>query len=164
MPSVGQGKGQSAHIPINILLLLQPLDVEIRNCHGQSVVESYSAQRERHTETWHAGHIFRDGDNTGVGLVQQLVREHKVYNSFLVHRGAEVLVVTTAETPGNGQHLQYVKMRVYSRSNAVVGVQHTRNTIEAETIELVLLHPEAQIAKKEAQDLVATVVEQPAVP
>jgi hypothetical protein len=53
---------------------------------------------------------------------------------------------------------------LYLRSNAVVSVQHARHSIETETVELVLLHPEAQIAKEEAQNFMATVVEQPAVP
>jgi hypothetical protein len=45
-----------------------------------------------------------------------------------------------------------------------MSVQHARDTVEAETVELVLLHPESQIAEEEAQDFVAAVVEQPAVP
>lgn len=46
----------------------------------------------------------------------------------------------------------------------MVGVQHAGDSVESETIEVVLLHPEAQVAEQEAQDFVMTVVEQPAVP
>jgi hypothetical protein len=46
----------------------------------------------------------------------------------------------------------------------VVGVQHARDSIEAETVEHVLIHPETQIAKEEAQNFVGAIVEQPAVP
>ena len=50
------------------------------------------------------------------------------------------------------------------RSNAVVRVQHAGNTVKSETVELVLLHPETQITEQEAQNLMMTIVEQPAVP
>ena len=34
MPPVCQGKDKLAHVPVDILLLLQPLDVEVRHSHG----------------------------------------------------------------------------------------------------------------------------------
>ena len=46
----------------------------------------------------------------------------------------------------------------------MVLVQHAGHTIEAEAIELILLHPESQVAEQEAQYLMVTVVEQSAVP
>src|SRR5690242_28446 len=49
-------------------------------------------------------------------------------------------------------------------ADTVVGVDHACNTVEAEAIELVLVHPEPQVAEQETEDLVVTVVEQSAVP
>ena len=46
----------------------------------------------------------------------------------------------------------------------MVSVQHAGDTIESETIEVVFLHPETQVAEQEAQNLVVAVVEQSAVP
>lgn len=46
----------------------------------------------------------------------------------------------------------------------MVSVQHAGDTVETETVELVLLHPETQITEEEAQDLVMSVIEQSAVP
>jgi hypothetical protein len=46
----------------------------------------------------------------------------------------------------------------------VVSVNHARDSIKAETVKLVLFHPEAQVTEQEPQHLVATVVEQSAVP
>jgi hypothetical protein len=148
VPPVRQCESEVAHIPVDILLLLQPLDVEIRNGHRESVVESYSAQRQRYAETRHARHILSNSDAAGVQLVQQLVGNHQVHDTLLVDSRAKVLVVATGETC----------------ADTVVGVDHASDTVEAETIELVLLHPESQVAEQETEDLVMAVVEQPAVP
>lgn len=43
-------------------------------------------------------------------------------------------------------------------------VQHTRHAIESETIKLVLVHPESQVAEQESHDFMMTIVEEPAVP
>ena len=45
-----------------------------------------------------------------------------------------------------------------------MGVQHAGDSIEAETVKLVLVHPEAQVAQEKAEDLVTAVVEESAVP
>lgn len=45
-----------------------------------------------------------------------------------------------------------------------MGVQHTGDSVESEAIKTVLLHPEAQVAEKEAQHLMVAIVKQPAVP
>jgi hypothetical protein len=148
VPPVCQCEIEGTHIPIDVLLLLQPLDVQVRYGHGKSVVESYSAQRQRDAETGHAGHIFRDGDTVGVQLVQHLVGNHEVDHTLLINARAEVLVVAARETC----------------ADTVMCVNHARDTIEAETIKLVLFHPESQIAKQETEDFVVTIVEQPAVP
>ena len=31
---------------------------------------------------------------------------------------------------------------IYSRSNAMVGVKHTRNAVKSKPVELIILHPE----------------------
>lgn len=43
-------------------------------------------------------------------------------------------------------------------------VEHAGHSVETEAIELVLLHPEAQVTQEEAQDFVASVVEQSTIP
>jgi len=50
------------------------------------------------------------------------------------------------------------------RANAVMNVEHTGNTIETETIELVLVHPESKVAQQKPENLVVSIVEQSAVP
>lgn len=80
--------------------------------------------------------------------MQQLVGEHEVDDTVLVNTRAEVLVVTSRET----------------RSNTVVSVEHAGNTVETETVKVVLLHPEAEVTQQESQNLVVAVVEESAVP
>lgn len=46
----------------------------------------------------------------------------------------------------------------------MMSIQHARHTVETETIKLIFVHPEAEVAQEEAQDLMAAVVEQSAVP
>lgn len=50
------------------------------------------------------------------------------------------------------------------RANAVMDVEHTGNTIETETIELILIHPESKVAQQKSENLMVSIVEQPAVP
>lgn len=46
----------------------------------------------------------------------------------------------------------------------MVFVHHARHAIKAEAIELVLVHPKAQVGKKEAKNLWVTIVEEARVP
>lgn len=45
------------------------------------------------------------------------------------------------------------------RSNAVVGVNHARDAVEAETIELILFHPKSEITQQKPENLMVPVVE-----
>lgn len=46
----------------------------------------------------------------------------------------------------------------------MVGVQHASDTVKAEAVELVLVHPETQVAQQEAKNFMTTIIEQSAVP
>ena len=46
----------------------------------------------------------------------------------------------------------------------MVHVEHAGHSVETETIKLVLFHPKTQVTQKEAQNLMVTIIEQPAVP
>jgi len=99
MSSVGQSMGEVTHVPFDILLLLQPFDVEIWNSHGKPVVKSKSTEGQRHTETRHTGDVFGDADAIRIYLVKHLVGEHEINNTLLVHTWTKVLVVATRESP-----------------------------------------------------------------
>ena len=148
IPPIRQRMTQRAHIPLDILLLLQPLNIQIRHRHRQPVVEPYPTQAERHTQRRHAAHVLRDRDRVRVEGVQHFVREHEVHDAVFVHVGAEVLVVAARK----------------AGADAVMRVEHAGHAVEAEAVEVVLFHPKAQIREQEAQDLVVAVVEDPTVP
>jgi len=46
----------------------------------------------------------------------------------------------------------------------MMGIKHARNAVKSKSIKVVLIHPEPQITKKKSHNLVAAIVEQPAVP
>jgi hypothetical protein len=96
---VCQGEDEVAHVPVNVFLLLQPFNVEVRYGHGEAVVKANASKRKRHAETRHSRYILSDGDAVGVECVQQLVGEHQVHDTFLVDAWAKVLVVAAGEAP-----------------------------------------------------------------
>lgn len=97
--------------------------------------------------------------------MQHLVRNHEVNDGLLVDGGTEVLVVATREATMKCQSSStFAGIYLNLRSDAVVVVQHTRDTVKSETVELVLLHPEPQVAEEETQNFMVTIVEQPAIP
>ncbi len=73
--------------------------------------------------------------------------QHKIHDGLQVSGRAKVLVVAPRK----------------AGADTVVVVHHACNTVEPETVKLVLVHPEAQVTEQEAKDLVVPVVEQSAV-
>ena len=77
-----------------------------------------------------------------------VVRKHEVNDPFQVNSTPEIFMITPRE----------------ASADAVVDVHHTRDTVEPETIKFEFLHIEPKIAEEEAENLVASVVEQPTIP
>lgn len=95
--SVGQCEGQTTHVPFIVGFLLQPFDVHVWDGHGESIVESDTAECVWETQSRHAGHILGDGNAIGVELVQHVVGEGEVCHTLFVDAGTEVLVVSAGE-------------------------------------------------------------------
>ena len=149
VPPVGEREAQPAHVPVDILLLLQPLDIQIRHRHRESIIKPHPSQTQTHTQRRHARHVLRDGDAIPrVQRMQQLVGKHHIHDAVFVHARAEVLVISPAE----------------ACPDAVVGVEHGSDAVEAKPIELILLHPEAQVTQQKPQNLVRAVVKESRVP
>ena len=125
-----------------LILALDSLDPHIGQTHTQTVVEANAAVLNGQAHTGHAGHILGDGDGLGVHLADQLVGQLQVGDGLGVGVVGEVLVVG-----------------VEVGAQAVVMVQHGGNTVETETIEVVLSHPELQIGQQEVQNAGLAVVE-----
>src|SRR5436190_1079390 len=97
--AIRQRKGDVTHIPLLILLLLQKLDVHIRNSHSQTIVKANATERKRQTEGWHPRHVLSDGDAFGVQLVEHFVCERKVGNAFFVNARTEIFMITPRKSP-----------------------------------------------------------------
>mmetsp|Transcript_35037 Transcript_35037/g.85875 ORF Transcript_35037/g.85875 Transcript_35037/m.85875 type:complete len:423 (-) Transcript_35037:169-1437(-) len=80
--------------------------------------------------------------------MEHVVGQHQVHQCIHIRTHAEVLAVVPREL-----HLQ-----------PVVAVHHAGHAVEAEPVELELLHPVPQVGQQEAQHLPAAVVEAAAVP
>lgn len=80
--------------------------------------------------------------------IQQGTNQHEVNNRLQICSISEVFMITPRE----------------ARTDSVMFVHHARHPIEAESIKLVLFHPEAEVAHQEPQDLVGSIVEKPTVP
>ena len=78
----------------------------------------------------------------------QSAHKHEVDNRLQICGVTEVLMVSSRK----------------AGPDTMVVVHHARDTVKAEAVKLVLLHPEAEVAEQESKDLMMAVVEQTAVP
>ena len=69
MPTVRQGVGEIADIPLIISLLFKKFDVHIGNGHGETIIETDTSQLVGETQGRHPRHVFGYGDALGVKFV-----------------------------------------------------------------------------------------------
>lgn len=98
MSPIGQRMSDIRDIPLGVFFLLEQLDPHVRNSHGKTIVETEAAFVDGSTESRHAGHVFSDGDDGRVEVVEELVGEHEVGDCFEVDVVAKVLVVAACES------------------------------------------------------------------
>lgn len=156
--TVREGVDDISHLPRIVRTFLQQFDEHVGNGHRQAVIETDTAFRDGATEGRHTADVFSDRDDVGVDLMQHVVglssvhgrdwnaHEHEISHGFEVDTVTKVLVVTARE----------------ARADAVVGVHHRSDAVEAEAVKHVFVHVEAQVGEQEAQDFMVTVVEQAA--
>lgn len=101
MSSVGQGEADVAEIPFFVLLLLEDLDPHVGDGHGKSVVKANAAEGEGQAKGRHSRDILGHGYDVGVQLMEELIGQHEIHHSLLIHTGAKVLVVATRESTVN---------------------------------------------------------------
>ena len=125
-----------------LILALDCFDPHIRQTHAQTVVKADTAIRNGQSHAGHTGHILGDGNGVGVHLTDQLVGQLQVGDCFRVGVVGEVLVVG-----------------VEVGTQTMVMVEHGGDTVETEAVEVVLGHPELQIAEQEVQNAGLAIVE-----
>ena len=148
VPPVLHRVRQVRHAPVLVLLLADHLYPQVRQKHVQTIVKADAAVFHFPAESGHAGDVFGDGDGVVLDLVDECVGEHEVDESVHVDLEAEVVGVVAGE----------------GVADAVVLVEDGGDGVEAEAVEVVLVHVVREVREQEPLHLVLRVVEQHRVP
>ena len=109
--------------------------------HGHAEVKAHAKGLERGGQAGHTGHILGYGETGGVDFLDQAGGQGQVDDGILVHAGVKV---------------QAVVHEVLAQ--AVVPVQHGGDTVKAEAVYVILLHPVLDVGQQEVAGLVFSVV------
>ena len=136
-----------AQVPVLVTDVPHRFDPHIRQTHAQPVVKANAAVLNGQAHAGHTGHILRNGDCIGLGLMHQLVGKLEVGDRLHIRIQGEVPVVIGEV-----------------RAQRMVMVEHGGHAIKAEAVEVVLVQPEFQVGEQEVDDLILAVVEALGIP
>ena len=142
LTAVGHLPEHAGGLPVLVGLLLDELDPVVGHVHCHAIVEAVAAVLDGGCQAGHARYLLGNGDGILVELVDERVGQGEVADGIAVL--IQVVVVAIA-TEGLAQ--------------AVAAVEHRGDAVEAEAVELILLHPEAAVREQEAHHIVLGVVE-----
>ena len=137
---VGELPPDAAHAPLLVAEFLDPLDPMVGDAHRHPEVEAHAAGLD-------PADVLGDRDGLRVQLVDQLVGQRQVADGVLVHALVEIIAVVAEIL-----------------AQAVVPVDHARDPVEAETVQVVFLHPVFAVRKQEVLDFILAVVEAAGIP
>ena len=141
-PLVGQLVPDLTRTPFLILLFLYPFDPVVGHAHRHPEPEAHSASLERSRQARHSAHILSDSDGLRLDLTDQQVRQSQIGHSVLIDSCVEIRFIAVEVLP-----------------KTVIPVNHTRHTVETETVKMIFLKPVLAVAQEEAHDLVLAVIE-----
>ena len=108
-----------------------------------AIVKANASVLDLLAHTRHSAHVFSYGKSVRIYFANQLVSQLKISDRFEVGIHAEV-------------HVEAAECG----AQTVVVIQHGCDSVEAEPVEVVFLHPESEIAQKEVKDFGLVVVEE----
>ena len=146
-PAVGQGFPYPLHMPFFIPLFLDGFYPEIRNSHGQTVVEPCTALAVGHGDTGQAAHVFGDGDGFGMNSMNQIVGQNQVVQGIFFDVRPEVFFIVIEGSP-----------------QAVVLVEHGGDSVEPEAVNIVFGKPVGAGREEKMDHLILAVVETAGIP
>ena len=111
------------------------------------VVETVSAAFERGSQSRHAAHFLGYGNGFGVDFVNQCVGQRQVTDGIVVLMPVEIIPIVAERL-----------------AQPVAVIEHRRDTVETETVEMVLVQPEFAVGQQEVYDFVLAVIEAQTVP
>jgi len=145
--AVGRFPPDGRGMPVFIFLFLDRLDPVVGNIHCHAIVEAIAAVFIVGCQSGHAAHFLGDGDGVLVYLVDQFVGQGEISNRVAVLMSVEVVAVIAE-----------------SLAQSVTVIEHGSDTVETETVELILFKPEFAVREQEMQHLVLAIIEAKRVP
>ena len=121
---------------------LDPFDPVVGDAHRHAKIETDAARRQRSGQAGHAGDVLGDGECVRVHFPDEDVREGEIGHRVLIDTAVEIVVVTYKILP-----------------ETVVPVQHRRDAVETETVDVIFLHPVLHVREEEVLGFVLAVVE-----
>ena len=145
--AVGEFVPEEADGPILVADVADELEPTLRHAHGHAVIEADATFCDGGADAGHTADILGDGQGIRADGVDDGVGEGEVGVGILIHGAVEVHPIV------GEVHAQ-----------AMVEVEHGGDAIEAETVEVVLIKPEAAVGEEEVEDVRLAVVEATGVP
>ncbi|VTR68605.1 hypothetical protein DESC_710101 [Desulfosarcina cetonica] len=147
MTPVGELMPQVAHGPLFVGRVLGEPDPVVGHPHGKAIVKAHPARIHGQRQSRHAADVLGDGDGVGPQAMDQFVGQGQVGQGILVHAGVEIVVV-----PRKGPF------------QAVVGVKHAGDAVEAKAVHPEGIQPVAAVGQQEMNHGRLGVIETAAVP
>ena len=128
--------------PVLINLLFDGFNPIIGNIHCHAIVESVSSVFCRSSQSGHARYFFGNGNGFGIYLMNEFIGQCQVADGVIVFVTIEIVTVIAE-----------------SFSQSVTVIKHGCNTVETESVELILFQPEFTVRQEEVYDFVFTIIE-----
>ena len=136
-----------AGFPVFISQFLDGLYPVVGDVHRHAVVEPISTVLIACCQSWHATHLFSDGDGVGIHLVDEEVGEGEIADGIVILMTVEIVGIATEG---------------FAQSMTVI--EHRGDTIEAEAVETILFHPITAVGEQEMNNLILAIIETEAIP
>ena len=139
---VGELPPYLSHTPLIVREFLDPFDPIVRNSHAHSEVEADAAHLERSCQSGHSADILGDGECIRIDLADEHIGQCKVGDGIFVDALIEIIVIADE-----------------GLFQTVVPVEHACDSVEAESIDMIFLHPVFAVREEEIFGFVLAVVE-----
>src|SRR5271154_860194 len=116
----------------------------IRKSHCKTVIKAHTTDLDWQTQRGHPTNIFGNCDNFRVDIMQHVIGEHEIHNTFLIDGRSKVFVIPSGE----------------ARADSMVGIHHAGDTVKPEPVELILIHPESKVGHQETKNFMIPIIEQ----
>ena len=147
LTTVGHLPEHAGWFPVLIGLFLDELDPIVGHIHRHAVIKSVTAMLDGSCQSRHTRHLLGNGDSILVHLMDEVIGQCEVTNGITILIEVVVVAIPTE-----------------SLSQAMAAIEHRGDTIEAETVELVLLHPETAVGEQEAYHIILGIVKAERIP